>query len=82
MQSRYRLTRDKFIQRGLEQNAEERRRLGIPAEVQQDPEQAWTALYGTRKWVYLDLDGSLIQYGGKGQIVDDEVGNGNYGALD
>lgn len=75
---RYKLTRDKFIQRGLEQNAIERQELGIPQAIQTDPEQAWASLYGTRKWVYLDLDNTPVQFGGSPLIVDDEVGNGLY----
>lgn len=82
MTERRRLTRDTFIARGLKQNAAERRRLGVPASIQQDPEQAWQALYGNRKWVYLELDRSLVQFGGPGLIVNDEVGNGPYDGSD
>jgi hypothetical protein len=77
MQRRYRLTRETFIARGLEQNAIERK-LGIPAETQIDPEQAWTSLYGRRKYVYLTLENALVQYGGDGLIIDDEMNNGLY----
>ncbi len=77
MQRRYRLTRETFISRGLEQNAVERK-MGIPAAVQIDPEQAWVTLYGKRQWVYLTLENALVQYGGSGLIIDDEVNNGLY----
>lgn len=69
MTYRRRLSRDTFIQRGIEQNAEERKRLGIPAALQTDPQQAWEALYGRRQYVYLELDTSLVQYGGKPNIA-------------
>lgn len=78
MTERRKLTRDLFIQRGLEQNEMERRRFGYPAWLQTDPEEAWQALYGNRKYVYLELDRSLMQFGGSGLIVDDEAGNGIY----
>lgn len=78
MTERYRLYRDTFIRRGLEQNALERKMLGLPAQLQTDPEQAWVALYGNRKWVYLELDKTPIYFGGDAQIVGDEVGNGPY----
>lgn len=78
MTQRVRLTRDLFIKRGLEANKLERLQLGIPLEVQIAPDEAWHALYGNRKWVYLEVDSSDILLGGRGHIVDDEVGNGFY----
>lgn len=78
MTERRKLTRDLFIHRGMEQNELERRRFGIPRCLQIDPEQAWEELYGKRKFVYLELDRSMVQFGGSGMIVDDESGNGPY----
>lgn len=78
MNERRKLTRELFIKRGHEQNAADRR-MGIPAMLQIDPEEAWHSLYGKRAWVYLELDRSGVPFGGSPLIVDDELGNGNYG---
>lgn len=79
MTHRTKLTREDFIAKGIKQNAWERRTLGVPAQIQIDPEQAWEALYGRRGYVYLEVDRSLVPFGGKPMIVDDDVGNGFYG---
>jgi hypothetical protein len=75
---RQKVTRETFIKKGMKQNEVERMRLGIPVELQIDPEEAWHALYGSRKWVYLEVDRSWESYGGPALIVDDDVGNGFY----
>lgn len=78
MTERVRLHRSTFIKRGLEQNELEARLLGLPKALMIDPEEAWQKLYGNRQYVYLELDKSAIPFGGKGQIVNDEAGNGYY----